>query len=87
MLTYPHGDLKRDIRLPAYHAAEWSNFAFGILGMSLSYGLVMLLTQSFGTATIIGLLFLRRIGVIGHRKPSTDSEDAEKPESQRFEHS
>ncbi|KAK7450578.1 hypothetical protein VKT23_012887 [Stygiomarasmius scandens] len=69
MLTYPHGDLKRDIRLPAYHAAEWSNFAFGIL------------------ATIIGLLFLRRIGVIGHRKPSTDPEDAEKPESQKFEHS
>ncbi|THU93553.1 putative efflux transporter [Dendrothele bispora CBS 962.96] len=68
MLKYPPGsnsDLNRDIRLPAYHAAEWSNFAFGVL------------------ATIIGLIFLRGIGVIGHRTPPKAGPDTEAPSANR----
>ncbi|THU81079.1 MFS general substrate transporter, partial [Dendrothele bispora CBS 962.96] len=47
----PSTDAPREAQLDAYKAAQWTNFAFGML------------------ATILGLIFLRHVGIIGRAEP------------------
>lgn len=60
-----------------YRAAQWTAFAFGILGAPLfcskKYG------YNFFPATVIGIICFRGVGVVGFREPKTSSMEQGSP--------
>ena len=58
-----------------YRAAQWTAFAFGVLGAFLlsfkNYG------YNFLPATVIGIICFRGVGVVGFREPKTSSSSME----------
>ncbi|KAI4527062.1 MFS general substrate transporter [Schizophyllum commune Loenen D] len=58
-LNSEHSNAPRPAQLDAYHAAQWTAFAFGAL------------------AAVLALVFLRGVGVVGHKKAKAGLERAE----------
>ena len=65
----------------SYHSANWTSLAFCMIGMLYTYSLPFHCSYKFPTvlAFILGVLFFRGVGVVGHREPKTTSaEEREK---------
>jgi hypothetical protein len=55
--------------LKSYQAAQWTAFAFGLLGKSgHAFSIFSPLMKMFGLAMLLALTFFRGVGIVGHQK-------------------
>ena len=59
----------------SYHAANWTSVAFCLIGMPMFFCKLIfnVFLYEFFLAFILGILFFRGVGVVGHRVPKTTS--------------